>query len=274
MNIAHITDFHLRPYGDKAHGVADTAERLTQAVSRLSALRPAPDLVVATGDLADYGRPEDYRLLRRILAPLPAPLLVIPGNRDDREALRDAFGEDGYLPTDGPFLHYVVERDSVRLIGLDTVTPGSKWGCLCPQRLGWLETQLGEAPEMPVVILMHHPPFLTGVPFMDGEPLEGAAELEALVSRAGNVGAVLCGHLHRPIQRAWAGTIAAVAPAVAFSLPMTLDPDALGVMLEPPAGLLHVRLEDGAFITHALPLAEHPGPFPFQRHRPVAAAAD
>jgi 3',5'-cyclic AMP phosphodiesterase CpdA len=270
MIIAQISDFHLRPAGSLAHDVVDTAGALASAVGRLARLRPPPDAVLATGDLADAGTPEDYRQLRRQLAPLPMPVYLIPGNRDGREALRAEFAPDGYLPAEGPFLNYAVERFPVRLIGLDTVDVGRKTGALCADRLAWLEARLAEHPRAPAVVFMHHPPFKTGVPFMDEQAFQGAESFERLIARHPQVERVLCGHLHRPILRRFGGTLAAVAPATCFQMPLDLEDGAgLGLVLEPAAGLLHLWSAETGMVTHLLPLAAHPGPFPFKR-RPAA----
>ena len=44
----------------------------------------------------DLGRPEEYAWLRELLAPLSLPLVVVPGNHDDRDAMRAAFADGGY----------------------------------------------------------------------------------------------------------------------------------------------------------------------------------
>ena len=61
MIIAQITDFHVRPRGVMAYGGIDTNAMLRRAVAAIAALDPAPDCVLATGDLADCGLPAEYR---------------------------------------------------------------------------------------------------------------------------------------------------------------------------------------------------------------------
>ena len=273
MIFAHISDIHLRPEGDLAHDVADTAGGLTGAVERLAALDPPAAAVLITGDLVDDPDADSYAQLRRLLDPLSAPVYLVPGNRDDRASLRAAFADAGYLPADGAFLHYAVEHLPVRLLALDTVKPGAKTGEMCAERLAWLEDRLAEAPGRPTAILMHHPPFKTGIPFMDGQDFAGADAFAEIVGAYRNVERVLCGHLHRPIQRRFAGTLACVAPSTAFHMPLDLRPGAeLGLVLEPPAGFLHVWSAGVGMVTHTLPLVAHPGPFPFRRRPPPSAA--
>ena len=272
MIVAHISDIHLQPEGELAHDVADTAGGLAAAVERLAALDPPADAVLITGDLVDLPDAGAYAQLRRSLAPLAAPVYLIPGNRDDRECLRAAFADAGYLPEDGAFLHYAVEHLPVRLLALDTVKAGAKTGEMCEERLLWLEDRLAEAPGRPTVILMHHPPFKTGIPFMDGQDFAGADAFAGIVGAHDNVERVLCGHLHRSIQRRFAGTLACVAPSTAFHMPLDLRPGVdLSLVLEPSAGFLHVWAPGVGMVTHTLPLVEHPGPYPFRR-RPAQGA--
>src|SRR6266550_4232694 len=124
--------------------------------------------IVAPGELL-YGRVDtaEFQHLRTLLAPLAMPVFVIPGNHDAREPLRAAFAGDGYLPADG-FLQFAIEDYPVRLVALDTLTPGEGGGLLCSTRLAWLDHVLASAPARPVLLMMHHPPFLTGIERMDG----------------------------------------------------------------------------------------------------------
>jgi Icc protein len=96
MLIAQITDTHIRPKGKLLHHMVHTARSLRRCVERLEALEPRPDVVIATGDLVDRGKSKEYRRLRKILERLTIPLFVIPGNHDDRDALRDAFRDHAF----------------------------------------------------------------------------------------------------------------------------------------------------------------------------------
>ena len=143
MLIAQLTDTHITRPGELAYGVVDTAACLERVVAAIGRLAPPPDIVVVTGDLVDHGVAEEYEQLRQLLAPLPMPVFVIPGNHDARGPLRAAFGGDGYLPREG-FLHYTVEEWPLRLVALDTLVPGEVGGTLCEERLGRAFAKLDE----------------------------------------------------------------------------------------------------------------------------------
>lgn len=241
MLIAQISDFHLRSDGVLLQQAIDSAVALRNCVAHLNRLDPRPDVVLATGDLADEGREEDYRVLRRALDGLAMPYYVIPGNHDDRGLLRAAFADQGYLPAEGMFLHYVIEWYALRLIALDTVIAGEVGGGLCQTRLDWLAARLVERPAQPTLIFMHHPPFPTGIRFMDAPPFEGAAALEALIRRHSQVRQIVCGHMHRAIHLNWAGTCAATAPSIVFQMNLGFKAeDRFQPVFDPPALALYL----------------------------------
>src|SRR5579885_2832645 len=165
---------HIVAPGERLDGRVDTADFLSRAVAEINRLDPLPTVTVMTGDLVDTGSTAEYAHLRRLLAPLAMPSFVIPGNHDNRDALRSALADDRYLPANG-FLHYVIEDFPVRLVALDTLTPGDHRGTLCAERLAWLDRTLAAAPDRPTVLMMHHPPFATGIDFMDRYGLVDAA---------------------------------------------------------------------------------------------------
>lgn len=269
MLIAQISDTHIKPEGRPLYGRVDTAAYLAAAVAHINALKPRPDLVLATGDLVDGGLPAEYARLNALLAPLAMPVYLIPGNHDARDPLRASFPLHGYLPPAG-FLHYTVEDRALRLIAVDTLVPGNGHGELCRERLDWLAARLAES-DRPTVIFMHHPPFECGIAHMDEMRLNaGAEEMAAMVRRHGNVESVLCGHVHRPIQMRWAGTVASVAPSPAHQITLALDPAVpLSFIMEPPAIALHRWRPGAGLATHLSYVGDYGGPQSFRQ--PAAA---
>lgn len=265
MLIAQITDPHIKPAGRLAYRRVDTATCLARAVEAVNSLAPAPDLVLLTGDLVDFGTKDEYGLLLELLEPLRAPLFPIPGNHDTRAGIAGAFPHVARRTGAGDFFQYAVEDWPVRLIGLDTMLPGSGGGELCAGRLAWLEARLGEQPDRPTIVFQHHPPFATGIGHMDRIGLAGAAAEAEVIRRHPQVERILCGHLHRPIQARWAGTIASTAPSTAHQVALDLRGDAPSAFtLEPPGFQLHLWDPGaGRLISHTAHVGSFDGPYPF-----------
>src|ERR1700744_1450071 len=83
--VLQLSVLHL---GGTWPGDADPGARLAHAVTWIRAHGPQADAVLVTGDLADHATDEEYAAVRALLEPLAAPLYVLPGNHDDRAALR------------------------------------------------------------------------------------------------------------------------------------------------------------------------------------------
>jgi Icc protein len=264
MIIAQITDTHIRVPGKLAYRRVDTAKYLAEAVANLNRLDPVPDVVVMTGDLVDFAKPEEYEHLAALIAPLRPPVFLLAGNHDGRDAMRAAFPDHRYLPREG-FLHYVVEDWPVRLVALDTLIPGEGGGELCDARLHWLERMLAASPRRPTVVMMHHPPFRTGIDFMDGHGLRNADGFARVIARHPQVERVIAGHLHRSIQCRIGATFASTCPSPAHQIVLDLRPKApLAFAMEPPGYQLHVWTEGVGLVTHTAVIGSFDGPYPFR----------
>ncbi len=272
MFFVQISDLHVRPRGKAAYGIVNSNAMLEAAVEHINALDPQPDFVIATGDLTDYGLPEEYDMLREIMVSLRAPLRLVMGNHDVREHLQTAFRDHLYLPQKGAFVQYVLDHDPVRFIVLDSVLPGSHEGQLCPQRLHWLEAQLAEAPSKPTVIALHHPPFDNAL--RSSFEFPGVQQFGEIVARHPQIERIICGHNHRTTQLRWRGTCVSVCPGTAHQsvFRMRLNDDAL-MSLSPPSFHVHIWKEDVGLITHVVPFGQYPGPYyvTWERERPDAA---
>jgi Icc protein len=222
MLVAQISDTHILPPSSDLPAArlrADCLERCVAAVNRES-----PDAVILTGDTVQHGQPDEYALLRELLAPLQAPLFMVPGNRDDNDELRRAFSDASFLPDDGPFLHYAVEAFDTRLVAIDSTLAGERKGHFCEPRQAWLEATLAAQPERPTLLFIHHPPFDVGDHYVGGyrRPEEVGA-LQSIVERHAQVIGLLCGHVHWPVSREWAGTQARIMPSVAIDVRKGVD---------------------------------------------------
>ncbi len=201
MVIAQITDTHIRRKGRPLYGVIDTAKHLRRCIEHVNRLEPRPDVVLATGDLTDGGKPKEYRRLRKLLDEVAAPVLVIPGNHDDREGLRAEFSDYPHVAATGRYFQYVVDDYPVRLIALDSTEPGRPGGFLDDARLDWLAARLAERRDRPTLVFMHHPPFQTGIRAMDALGFIGVERFGEIIERCGHVERIVAGHKHSSITR-------------------------------------------------------------------------
>ncbi len=244
MLIAQITDVHL---GFEPGNPDELNRRRLDTVLRtLREMVPRPDLLLATGDLADTGDDLDsYARLKEAVADLPFPVFYALGNHDGRDAFRAAF-PDAPMP-DG-FHQYAIEDRDLRILVLDTLEEGRHGGNFCETRAVWLKARLAEAPERPTLLVLHHPPVESGLSWMTENPdAEWVKRLEAIVSAHRNIVAVVAGHLHRPVATQWAGTTLAVCPSTAPQVALdfeTIDPEAPDdrpmIVADPPWFAIHV----------------------------------
>jgi 3',5'-cyclic-AMP phosphodiesterase len=259
-----ISDLHIRLPGLLSYRRVDCAAMLARGVQEILRLPQRPDVVLATGDLVDFGLPDEYAHLRRLLAPLPMPCYLIPGNHDERGALRAAFPEHAYLRQWQPFVQYAIEEWPLRIVALDTVIPGEGGGRLDRERLAWLDSTLSREKRKPTLVIMHHPPFPTLIGHMDKLGLQGGEALAEVIARHPQVERVLCGHLHRPIEYRFAGTIASTCPSPAHQVALDLDPEAPSAFrMEPPGFQLHAWREGAGVVSHTAFIGDFAGPFPF-----------
>ena len=258
MIIAQISDFHVRPRGLRGSGGIDTNTMLRRAVAAIATLDPAPDCVLATGDLADCGLADEYREIDAILASLPMPTYMIPGNHDRRDVMRGTLGDrHPYLRSHADFIQYVVDDHPVRLIALDTVIAGQHGGVIREETEAWLAATLAHGRGKPTLIFMHHPPFRTGVPAMDPMMCETSPTFAPLIAQHPEIERIVAGHYHRPIVTRYAGTIGFVAPSTAHQVALDLrDGEPTRWVLEPPGVALHAYRDGVGIVSHVLPVGE------------------
>jgi 3',5'-cyclic AMP phosphodiesterase CpdA len=265
--LAQITDSHIREPGRLAYRRLNTAPYLSSAVNALMKLPQKPNALVLTGDLTDFGRESEYKHLADLLSPLDIPYYLLPGNHDDRDNMRSSFPSHTYLGVND-FIQYSIYIGDLRLVALDSSEPGQSAGRLCKARLTWLEKELERDQASPTVIAIHHPPFKTLIGHMDKIGLlEGAGELEAIVSRHPNIHRVISGHLHRSIFTNFGGTVASTAPGPAHQVCLDLKEDAVSAWtMEPPGFQLHAWDGVGSLLTHSVSIGAFEGPYPFHEN--------
>lgn len=253
MLLAHISDFHVFSELPETKMVRlDAADAARKVVNDIARFRPALDAVLFTGDLTDGGSAHDYALLADIVSPLKAPLLMVPGNHDKRAALRTAFA--GRLPLEETrFLNYEAHVGALRVLALDTLIEGRTEGALERESLDWLATGLSRPHGGPTVVIMHHPPFPSGIGALDRMALVGGrTEMAEIVRSFKGPLTILAGHIHRPYNGLWNGAYCAVGGSPAFQVDLDLGTGVHepGVVAEPYAYYVYRLGADGGVAAH------------------------
>ncbi|HEX6702277.1 MAG TPA: phosphodiesterase [Gaiellaceae bacterium] len=229
-------------------GDGDAVPRLAAAVASVRELVPTPDAVVVSGDLVDHGADAEYEQVRELLAPLDAPLYVVPGNHDDRSALRRQFDLPG---ADGEPVQYGADLGPLRLVVLDTLRPGEDRGELDAGRLAWLEETLAAARDVPTLLAMHHPPVAIGIPAFDeiGLPAEDRRALGKVVEAHPQVRRIVAGHAHRTVAAELGGRSVLVAPSTYVQSRLDFDMQEIELSDEPRGFAVHAWV-DGTLVSH------------------------
>ncbi|RYC14164.1 phosphodiesterase [Nocardioides zhouii] len=215
--IAHLSDPHLIADGGLHYGVVDNVANLRRALDRLAAVRPAPQALVFTGDLADQAAPDAYATLRSIVEPVAAEMGAIVvwtmGNHDERAP----FAEGLFDSDDAGFQDRVHEVDGLRIVALDTSVPGYHHGELRPEQLAWLADVLSTPAEHGTLLAMHHPPL--PLPMLRAAELIELHDQQALadVIAGTDVRGILAGHLHMSTWSTFAGVPVSVASASCYT---------------------------------------------------------
>jgi Icc protein len=264
MLIAQISDPHLRPRGVLYQDLVDSNAMFAAAIDHLNGLSPQPDVVILSGDLVDFGSAEEYAFAREMLAGIRQPLLMIPGNHDAREAMRAAFPDHRCFARSGPLLFVAGDLGPIRIIGLDITVPGLHHGDFDDAAAAWLDSVLAHEPDRPTIVMMHQPPFASGIPYIDKYNCRGGERLAAVIARYPAIERIVCGHIHRFMQIRFGGTMLCTAPSTTTAIALRLDPEAMPASyVEPPAFLLHHWTEGAGLITHLVPIGTFRGPLPF-----------
>lgn len=255
--LLHISDTHLLAGDRRLYGTVDATARLRQILDGLEASGARPEAIVFTGDLADHGEPEAYRLLRELVDPvaerIDARVIWVMGNHDDRSAFRT--GLLGEQPSTEPY-DRVFDLDGLRLIVLDSTVPGAHHGQLRPAQLQWLRRQLEAPAPHGTILAMHHPPLPSVLDLAVAVELREQSPLaEALVGT--DVRAILAGHLHYSSTGTFAGIPVSVASATCYTQDLTVPVGGTrGQDGAQACNLVHVY--ENTIVHSVVPIGEYP----------------
>ncbi|AHF77781.1 Metallophosphoesterase [Sodalis praecaptivus] len=240
MLIAQISDIH-------AAADNDNLSRLDRALAWLD--RIAPDVLVLTGDLIDNGEIEGYSAIAARLATRPYPAFILPGNSDDRAAMRTVLNARYWTDGGKGPLHFAVDFKELRLIGLDTTVEGTAAGQVA-EHLPWLRDALSAKGPAASLLFLHHHVFECGIAPMDRIMCGGSAALGTLLrDHPRRPLALATGHAHRPAAGTLAGIPAYLSGSICPANPLWLGSATIPPVADPPALMIH-RLANGSLASH------------------------
>ena len=231
-----MPDIHITNENRKTTGL-DPMQRLEQAIRHAVSAHPDAACRGITGALPHHRIREQYQQLKTVLDAAPMPVHVTLGNHDNRENFLETFSD---TPTDpNGFIqsaHIVGDHKLIILDSNDPTTTPYHGGNLCTDRLNWLERELEGQPEGSCIVMLHHPPFETGFPGMDGIGLLNRDALNQIIASHPAIAMTISGHVHRTIWGIAGGKPSAVLKSTCHQMPMELvDPDSSLSVDEPGA---------------------------------------
>lgn len=240
----HLSDPHLASERDGEWNNRFLCSMMPEVMACLARdLRKiAPDFILATGDIASQQTREAMLSARDLMDSLGFPYYPMGGNHDfvlpdSRAWFLEAFAHQ--LPAEATY--YAFEHKNLRFLVLDpwwlwsdgtlsqiserTVAArmdrdlkGARW-VVPPDQLAWLEAELQQKPEMPVLIAVHFPVLripdrLRRPDLRDGGCLENGDQFLDLLAEYPQVRAIFSGHVHLHFMEAQKGITQVVTGAL------------------------------------------------------------
>ena len=224
IHLIQLTDLHLCGVtGDILNSGVNTDETLCAVLEQIDARKQQPDLLVATGDLAQQPLDAVYERLQHYFSMLSCPVYTLCGNHDDA-AIASRLLNQGNVHYCGDLL-----LEKWHLVFLDSSQPGRVDGELSASELLRLELLLKHSAADYAMIFLHHPPLKIDSLWMDRIRLKNSDALFAVIDRFPQVRAVVFGHIHQQFEstRGEIRLIGTPATSIQFkpkTLNMAIDP--------------------------------------------------
>ena len=265
VKLIQLSDLHLVPPGKLTSKVLDTNSILEETINEI--LRKKDyfgkiECLVVTGDISDDGSIESYLSAHEKLIKLNVPVLVIPGNHDLRNPMREVFNEHVEFSTHSSQFDWVFKYEETVIIGLDSSVEGENFGFLEKTSLEFLSNQLSIHNGSDIVLLIHHPPIKTGIYFMDKIGLTNSSDLSECLKVTNHPVRILCGHVHGVYHGLLGIHPVVSAPSVCSAFEFNRKKFAPVGFNKGPTGYAYLETSSNGFWT-AIPSSYGNGPLKF-----------
>ncbi len=190
LRVIQLTDSHLMAEPSGALLGVNTRDSLDAVIALALQDSVTPDLILATGDLAQDGSEESYRVLAEKLKAFDCPSVWLPGNHDDVHVLQQMIAGTGHGRRQ-------VIAGGWQFIQLDTSVHGKVHGELSAEELEHLSASLSDHPGLPALVSLHHHPVDIGCDWMADIGLRNRQAFWQVIERNTQVKIVLWGHIHQ-----------------------------------------------------------------------------
>ena len=175
-----------------------------RAVLDQAFLQDYPDVLIGSGDIAQFAEPATYRLFLNLVREyFVGPILCVPGNHDIGATFRQE------LPTAS------IDLNGWRIAGIDTHVDDEVGGRVDVARVGELMNVIGKHPG-PVLVVGHHAPIEIGTAWLDVHCVEGGEELVGVLVNDVRTRAYIFGHIHQEFDRTLGETRFLATPSTCF----------------------------------------------------------
>lgn len=246
--ILHITDPHvLDTENDLLHSVP-TAKTLRMVLDEAGKRFTNPGRIVWTGDLAHSESKDAYNLFREIIGDWGEQSLFLPGNHENREAMRAALPQ--IHGTGNERMSHATEYNGWRLLLLDSREDGESFGQLHSEDLDVITDAFRADSNIPTLVFIHHQPINTDS-WLDPSQLCNKDALASALKNSRNVKGIFFGHIHMDFAADFSGIRSHATPSTAFQFDITSDSFALE---HRPPGFRFITLHDSTFETGVIRL--------------------
>lgn len=190
LRIVQVTDTHLEhSCGGRLLGM-DTDSSLAHVLAMVGSLPAVPDLLLATGDIANHASAEAYTRARDAFDTVGVPWVWLPGNHDEILPMQQVLGR-------GSPMVRAVRSPHWQVLLLDSAVAGEVGGRLGEAELALLDALLGAEPGLHALVCLHHQPVPIGCVWLDEQMVADAEAFFAVLRRHPQVRLVLWGHVHQ-----------------------------------------------------------------------------
>jgi Icc protein len=189
LRITQITDGHLGECEGDTILAMNPDEGLQDVLALMNQQRPENDLLLLTGDLANYPAPAVYSRLHRIVeSQVSYPFAWLAGNHDDPQMM---------AAIDGDVNITIHELGRWVIVLLNSRVPNETYGELSQQQLAFLQATLARHTDKHIMVSLHHQPVPIGSEWMDRYVVRNAQDFWRIIEPYQNVKIVLWGHIHQ-----------------------------------------------------------------------------